>query len=119
MPAEEKDGVTVAAETPSAEDHDNSSAGNHAAACLNLSHELRTPANAILGHVELMLSGSAGPISIEMRTNLGEIQKAALAIQSQLDLVIRLAEGFPMPMADWTNEGPIPKEPELSERGQI
>lgn len=72
---------------------------DHVAAWLNLSHELRTPTNAILGHVELLLSGSAGPIPIEMRTSLGEIQKAAVAMASQIGTIVKLAEGLPVPNA--------------------
>ncbi|MGI9510772.1 MAG: histidine kinase dimerization/phospho-acceptor domain-containing protein [Geminicoccaceae bacterium] len=67
----------------------------HVAAWLNLSHELRTPAHAILGHVELLLSGAAGPLSTEMRTGLGDIQRAAMTLSAQIGEVVRLAEGIP------------------------
>ena len=72
--------------TPSRDDHD------HVAAWLNLSHELRTPTHAILGHVELLLSGSAGPLSSDMRAGLGDIQRAAATLSAQIGNVIRLAE---------------------------
>lgn len=42
-----------------------------------LCHDLRTPLNAILGNAELLLDGSAGPLSSEARACLGEIQTAA------------------------------------------
>jgi K+-sensing histidine kinase KdpD len=102
--------MIVAATPPPASDHDLHSTENHVAACLNLSHELRTPANAILGHVELLLSGAAGPISVDMRTSLGEIQKAALALREQLGTVIHLAENVPMPTAPRAVDGPAGKE---------
>ncbi len=77
---------------------DPKSEGAHdcAAAWLNLSHELRTPANAILGNVELLLSGSAGPLSSEMRSSLGEIQRAALDLSTQIGEAIACAENIPM-----------------------
>jgi len=112
-------GMTVAPQPPSAHDPEPFVAKSDVAACLNLSHELRTPANAILGHVDLLLSGSAGALSTEMRMSLGEIQKAALALQAQLGTVIRLAEEIPMPLDHRTAQGPEPKEQELSEREQI
>lgn len=68
---------------------------DHVAACLDLSHELRTPANAILGHLELILDGSAGPLSSELRTSLGEIQRAALILSKRIGDVINLAESIP------------------------
>jgi signal transduction histidine kinase len=111
--------MTVVPGTPAAANLDATSAGNQVATCLNLSHELRTPANAILGHVELLLSGSIGPISAEMRTSLGEIQKAALALHTQLGKVIHLAEGLTLPMADQSVRVIAPKAQELSEGEQI
>ncbi|MDH3663374.1 MAG: hypothetical protein OEU92_25725 [Alphaproteobacteria bacterium] len=68
---------------------------DHVAAWLNLSHELRTPANAILGHVELLLSGSAGPLSSEMRSSLGDIQRAAVTLSTQIGEFINFAENIP------------------------
>jgi signal transduction histidine kinase len=65
------------------------------AAWLNLSHELRTPTHAILGHVELLLSGAVGPISSEMRASLGDIQKAAVAIAARIGDVVEFAERLP------------------------
>lgn len=70
---------------------------HNAATWLNLSHELRTPANAIAGHVELLLSGSAGPLSAEMRSSIGEIQRAAATLTATIGEIVRLAEGFPAP----------------------
>lgn len=67
----------------------------HIAAWLNLSHELRTPANAILGQVELLLSGCAGPLSSEARASLGDIQRAAFALMTQIGDIISLAEEIP------------------------
>jgi len=62
---------------------------------LNLSHELRTPANAILGHVELLLSGSAGPLSCEARAGLGDIQQAASTLTATISELVRLAGDIP------------------------
>ncbi|NJO35734.1 MAG: hypothetical protein HC869_24305 [Rhodospirillales bacterium] len=76
------------------------------AAYLNLSHELRTPANAILGHVELLLSGSAGPLSCEARASLGDIQRAAVALSAQIGQMISLAETLPAPPADPPRSAP-------------
>ncbi|MGI9435883.1 MAG: sensor histidine kinase, partial [Geminicoccaceae bacterium] len=56
--------------------------------CLNLSHELRTPAHAILGNVELMLSGDSGPLSAEMRAGLGLIQEAGFALLAMVDNIL-------------------------------
>ncbi|MEZ5932457.1 MAG: histidine kinase dimerization/phospho-acceptor domain-containing protein [Alphaproteobacteria bacterium] len=79
------------------------------AAYLNLSHELRTPANAILGHVELLLSGSAGPLSSEARASIGDIQRAAVALTAQIRHVISLAETLPAPSKG--DSGPAPHTP--------
>ncbi|MEM8947950.1 MAG: histidine kinase dimerization/phospho-acceptor domain-containing protein [Pseudomonadota bacterium] len=84
----------------SGERTDAASEGAHdcIAAWLNLSHELRTPANAILGHLELLLNGSAGPLSSEMRGTLGEIQRAALTLSTQISEAIERAENIPLRM---------------------
>lgn len=68
-----------------------------AAGWLNLSHELRTPANAIMGHVELLLSGALGPLSSEMRASLGDIQRAGLGLLNQVDRVIEVGQELPCP----------------------
>ena len=67
------------------------------AAWLNLSHELRTPANAILGHVELLLSGAAGPLSQEVRASLGDIQQAASSLTGTISEMVRVAGDMPPP----------------------
>lgn len=67
----------------------------HVAGLLDMSHELRTPTHAILGHVELMLSGSTGPLSADMRASLGEIQRAAITLSHQIARTIELAETIP------------------------
>lgn len=70
------------------------------AAWLDLSHELRTPAHAILGHVELLLSGSGGALSAETRASLGDIQRAALALSARIGEFVSLAEDMPVPVPD-------------------
>lgn len=58
-------------------------------AAAQASHELRTPANALLGHLELLLGGAFGPLGGELRRALGEAQQAGLtllrAIEAHLD----------------------------------
>ena len=74
------------------QDHPLKVAEPNVAAWLNLSHELRTPVNAIAGHVELLLSGSAGPLSADARSSLGEIQRAAATLTTAIGEVVQLAE---------------------------
>jgi His Kinase A (phospho-acceptor) domain len=57
-----------------------------------LSHELRTPLNAILGNAELLLDGSTGPLSAQMRACLGEIQIAGRGLLRQVQLLLAWAE---------------------------
>jgi His Kinase A (phospho-acceptor) domain len=52
------------------------------------SHELRTPLNVILGNVELLLDGSAGPLSAQARASLGEIQIACRRLSRQVQLLL-------------------------------
>lgn len=70
---------------------------------LNISHELRTPANAILGYVELLLSGCLGPLSAEARASLGDVQKAGVDLLGQLQQAIELAECLSPLALDDTN----------------
>ena len=79
---------------------------SHVAEWLNLSHELRTPTNAIVGHVELLLSGTAGPMSSEMRASLGDIQKAAISLSEQIGRLIHIAEAIPTPVTVKSDQAP-------------
>jgi signal transduction histidine kinase len=56
------------------------------------SHELRTPLNAILGNVELLLDGSAGPLSGEARACLGEVQTASRQLARQVRILLLWSE---------------------------
>jgi His Kinase A (phospho-acceptor) domain len=56
------------------------------------SHELRTPLNAILGNVELLLDGSAGPLSAEARACLGEVQIASRQLSRHVQILLLWSE---------------------------
>ena len=51
----------------------------------------RTPLNAILGNTELLLDGSAGPLSSEARACLGDIQLAGQRLMRQVERAARAA----------------------------
>jgi His Kinase A (phospho-acceptor) domain len=55
-------------------------------------HELRTPLHAILGNVELLLDGTAGPLSTEARKCVGEIQTASRQLLRQVRTLLLWAE---------------------------
>lgn len=59
-----------------------------------LSHELRTPLHAILGNVELLLDGSAGPLSAQARDCLGDVQTAGQQLLRRLALVQLLVQAM-------------------------
>ena len=58
----------------------------------HLSHELRTPLHAILGNAELLLDGSAGPLSAQARACLGEVQSAGHQLLRQVQLLLAWSE---------------------------
>ena len=62
-----------------------------------LCHDLRTPLNAILGNAELLLDGSAGPLSCEARACLGDIQAAGLRMTRQVQLLLELCRARSQP----------------------
>jgi signal transduction histidine kinase len=55
-------------------------------------HELRTPLNAILGNVELLLDGTAGPLSGEARKCLDEVQIASRQLSRQVHSLLLWSE---------------------------
>jgi len=55
-----------------------------------LGHDLRTPLNAILGNTELLLDGSAGPLSSQARACLGDIQAAGRRMMGQVQVLLEL-----------------------------
>jgi hypothetical protein len=55
-----------------------------------LGHDLRTPLNAILGNTELLLDGSAGPLSSQARACLGDIQAAGHRLMGQVHVLLEL-----------------------------
>jgi His Kinase A (phospho-acceptor) domain len=55
-----------------------------------LGHDLRTPLNAILGNTELLLDGSAGPLSSQARACLGDIQAAGQRMMGQVQVLLEL-----------------------------
>ena len=71
---------------------------------LNISHELRTPANAILGHLDLLLSGSLGPLSSEARQSLGDIQQASMSLLEQIREAIEVGQRLSLPASDRDKE---------------
>jgi hypothetical protein len=62
-----------------------------------LCHDLRTPLNAILGNAELLLDGSAGPLSREARGCLGDIQTAAGRMMRHVQALLELCRARSRP----------------------
>jgi signal transduction histidine kinase len=62
-----------------------------------LCHDLRTPLNAILGNAELLLDGSAGPLSSEARACVGDIQAAGDRILRQVQALLDLCRARTAP----------------------
>jgi signal transduction histidine kinase len=62
-----------------------------------LCHDLRTPLNAILGNAELLLDGSAGPLSREARACVGDIQAAGDRILRQVQALLDLGRARAAP----------------------
>ena len=58
----------------------------------HLSHELRTPLNAIQGNLELLLAGTAGSLSAEARTCLGDAQAASRQLMREVGRLLLLAQ---------------------------
>jgi hypothetical protein len=64
-----------------------------------LCHDLRTPLNAILGNAELLLDGSAGPLSREARACVVDIQAAGDRILRQVQALLELGRACAAPAA--------------------
>ena len=54
----------------------------------NISHELRTPLTHVKGYLELMITGSLGPVSEEQHHALEVSQKAAARLEAMIDDLI-------------------------------
>ena len=57
-----------------------------------LSHELGTPLHAILGHAELLLEGSFGPLGGEVRACVSEIQGAGRQLAQEFRRLLLIIE---------------------------
>jgi len=57
-----------------------------------MSHELRTPLNAVLGYSELMELGISGPITPQMRENIGRIRVSAIHLLGLVNDILDLAK---------------------------
>ncbi|MEO5580635.1 MAG: ATP-binding protein, partial [Gemmatimonadaceae bacterium] len=57
-----------------------------------MSHELRTPLNAVLGYSELIELGLSGPLTDEMREQIGRIRASAKHLLSLVNDILDLAK---------------------------
>src|SRR6266705_416675 len=57
-----------------------------------MSHELRTPLNAVLGYSELMELGISGPVSEQMRDQIGRIRMSAMHLLGLVNDILDLAK---------------------------
>lgn len=58
----------------------------------NMSHELRTPLNSILGFTQVILEGIDGPVTEEMGTDLGLIEKNSKHLLTLINDVLDMAK---------------------------
>ncbi|NIY07848.1 MAG: PAS domain-containing protein [Gemmatimonadetes bacterium] len=56
-----------------------------------MSHELRTPLNGIIGYVDLLESGTTGPVTDEQRRQLGRVQASAWHLVTIIDEILSFA----------------------------
>jgi len=57
-----------------------------------MSHELRTPLNAVLGYSELMELGISGPVTEQMREQIGRIRMSAIHLLGLVNDILDLAK---------------------------
>jgi signal transduction histidine kinase len=57
-----------------------------------MSHELRTPLNAVLGYSELMELGISGPLTSQMREQIGRIRVSAVHLLGLVNDILDLAK---------------------------
>lgn len=57
-----------------------------------MSHELRTPLNAVLGYSELMELGISGPVTPQMREQIGRIRVSAVHLLGLVNDILDLAK---------------------------
>jgi signal transduction histidine kinase len=57
-----------------------------------MSHELRTPLNAVLGYSELLELGLSGPLTPEMREQIGRIRSSAKHLLSLVNDILDMAK---------------------------
>ena len=58
----------------------------------NMSHELRTPLNSILGFTQVIIDGIDGPVTAEMRNDLGLVEKNSQHLLSLINDVLDMAK---------------------------
>lgn len=58
----------------------------------NMSHELRTPLNSILGFAQVILEGLDGPLTEEMTTDLGLIEKNGKHLLNLINEILDMAK---------------------------
>jgi His Kinase A (phospho-acceptor) domain len=75
---------------PSGEPDGGRACDSLAASWPRLCHDLRTPLNGILGNAEVLLDGSAGPLSREARACIGDIQTAAGRMMRDVQALLEL-----------------------------
>ena len=80
-----------------------------------LTHESRTPLNAITGFAELLLAGDGGPLSAESRAAVSEIARAARDLEAAMAAAGVLIELGLLPPRSVA--GPLPLGPLLRDAG--
>lgn len=79
---------------PDAQREDSAAGAGAGTGWRQLSHELKTPLNAILGNTELLLDGSAGPLSAQARACVVDIQSAGQSLCRQHQTLLLLVQAL-------------------------